>query len=144
MEIAGEDVSQLPLTLPVQGGGQLFFLIDQLAAGPVAGPLDRLNQILPPLAHPLRLLPFLIKAVQQGGKALPLLKFRFGAVLKDGTEGEVHRLSVPHQHAGSKILPADGVQELFQLLGQLFSAVSRPEGQLTGHQRGEAGKGVQQ
>ena len=144
MEVGGEDVPQLPQALPIPGSLQLPGLVGQLAGRAVPGAGHRLDQVLPPLAHPVGRLPALVKLVQHLGEGSLGPAFRLRAILEDGQNGEIHRLALPHQQVRCKAIFVYIVFEFLQLRRQPLPVAAGAEGQLPRHQRRQAGEAVQQ
>lgn len=142
--------------LPVPGGGQLLLLKADLAGGAVPGVGHGADQVLAPLAHPLLVLPLLVKAVQKGGEGGEGDAGDGGAVLADGLKGEVGGMPLLFQHDRCKAVFLHRTQEPFQLIQKPRPAPfphlmqprvggsPRPESQLTADEGGEAAEGVQQ
>lgn len=98
----------------------------------------RLDQVLPPLAHPVGRLPALVKLVQHLGEGSLGPAFRLRAILEDGQNGEIHRLALPHQQVRCKAIFVYIVFEFLQLRRQPLPVAAGAEGQLPRHQRRQA------
>ena len=89
VEVGGEDIPHLPVSLPVLSGCQFLALCPDLPGSPIPGVGQGSNQFLALLTHPLRPLPVPVKGVQkraEGGEGFLLVE---PTVLTDGQEGEV-------------------------------------------------------
>ena len=156
IEVRGQDVPQLAQALPVMGGSQLLFLVGDLAGCAVPCGGHRADQILSPLLDPLQVLPFLIKAVQQGGEGGEGGALHPALILLHREEGEVGGGPVPGEEAGGEGARADSVQQALQPVQKPFTALgtqdiepyihgsSGLEGQFPADQGGQAAEGVQQ
>ena len=154
VEVGGDEVPLDAELVPVLGGRVLLFLEGQLPPEAVPCRRGRPEEVRSPLAGPLLLFPGLIEGVQQGGKAGIGHTLRRPAVLAHGHAGKVQGLAVPEEADGGKALLPDPVLEVLQSPPQRAGAphledpgVHIPhglEGELPGHEGGEAEVLVQQ
>ena len=156
VEIGGDQVAIDPQLVPVLGGGIILLLLSQLPPQAVSRRGGGPQQVRPPLAHPLLLLPESVEVVHQGGEGVIPDRLHGIAVLGDGTIGEVRHLAVLFQADGREAVFLDNLDQIREFPPQAVlplpaqaeeAGVRLPggaEGQLPGDQGGDAEVAVQQ
>ena len=137
--------------IPIQAGGQLLLLRGDLAADAVAGGGGGLQQILPLLLHPLRLLPLFVEVVQQAGEAVVGLRLGVSAILCHRAVGEVGKRRSAFDKRWCKAIfidsalpPGEHAPQAAALRNGGVGAAAGAVGQFPGHQRRKSGERVQQ
>ena len=124
VEVRGDEVAVQPQRIAVLRGGVLLFEHSELAHHAVMRGGHRARQLTPAALRGLLPVALGVKGVEQRGKGRKGRLHRLRAVLRDGTIGEIHRLSLARKHGRCKAIFPHSFRQAFHFRGKALAAVA--------------------
>ena len=124
VEVRGDEVAVQPQRIAVLRGGVLLFEHSELAHHAVMRGGHRARQLTPAALRGLLPVALGVEGIEQRGEGWEGRLHRLRAVLRDGTIGEVHGLSLAREHGRCKAIFPHSFCQAFHFRGKALAAVA--------------------